>query len=69
VMASLSHVRSALVELLEALPPEVFSRVAVHPRLKLSMRLVDLVCFVAEHDDYHLARVSEIKRGLNPMRP
>jgi hypothetical protein len=68
VMASLSRVRASLVELLETLAPEVFSRTALHPRLKLPMRLVDLVCFVAEHDDYHLARVSELKRRFGSKR-
>jgi hypothetical protein len=26
------------------------------------MRLVDMLFFQAEHDDYHLARISEIKK-------
>jgi hypothetical protein len=29
----------------------------LHPRLKVPMRLVDHLCFVAEHDDHHLARL------------
>ena len=33
---------------------------AIHPRLKTSMNVVDLAYFVAEHDDYHLARISEL---------
>jgi hypothetical protein len=28
----------------------------------LPMRLVDMVFFQAEHDDYHLARISELMR-------
>jgi hypothetical protein len=28
------------------------------------MRLVDMLFFQAEHDDYHLARISEIKQLL-----
>ena len=38
----------------------VLSRSALHPRLKIQMRLVDMAFFVAEHDDHHLARM----RGL-----
>lgn len=33
---------------------------ALHPRLKTSMRIVDHANFVAEHDDHHLASISEI---------
>lgn len=35
---------------------------ALHPRLKQPMRTMDLFLFVAEHDDHHLARISELKR-------
>jgi hypothetical protein len=37
--------------------------VALHPRLAVQMRLVDMVCFHAEHDDYHLASIAEILRN------
>lgn len=33
---------------------------AMHPRLKVPMRAVDLLFFVAEHDDHHLATIREI---------
>jgi len=33
---------------------------SLHPRLKISMRIVDLAYFVAEHDDHHLADIREI---------
>jgi len=33
---------------------------ALHPRLKTPMRTMDLFLFVAEHDDHHLARISEL---------
>jgi hypothetical protein len=35
---------------------------AWHPRLKVRIRVLDLVFFIAEHDDHHLARISELKR-------
>lgn len=54
--------RTGLVERLETLEPPVFSRSAFHPRLKVSMRLVDLMCFQAEHDDHHLATISQLLR-------
>jgi hypothetical protein len=54
--------RHEIVRRLESLDAEVFARSALHPRLNVQMRLVDMLFFQAEHDDYHLARISELKR-------
>jgi uncharacterized damage-inducible protein DinB len=35
-----------------------------HPRLLIPMRPIDLAYFIAEHDDHHLASISEIHRRL-----
>ena len=35
-------------------------KTALHPRLEKPMRTMDLFLFVAEHDDHHLARITEI---------
>lgn len=35
-----------------------------HPRLLVPMRPIDLAYFVAEHDDHHLARITEIHLQL-----
>ncbi|MFT4669296.1 MAG: hypothetical protein ACI9M9_001964 [Flavobacteriaceae bacterium] len=32
----------------------------MHPRLKVLMRPVDLLFFVAEHDDHHLATIVKL---------
>ena len=56
------HSRQALVRRLDALPEEMVERAAHHPRLNKPMRVIDLALFVAEHDDYHLARISAAKR-------
>lgn len=40
--------------------PDVF-KFALHPRLEQPMRTMDLFLFVAEHDDHHLSRITEIK--------
>jgi hypothetical protein len=53
-----------MVERLETLDAEVFARPALHPRLNVNLRLVDLLFFIAEHDDYHLTRMSELRREL-----
>jgi hypothetical protein len=57
--------RLQLVARLDALAPEIFARAAHHPRLNVPMRLVDMIYFQAEHDDFHLARISELRRLFN----
>ena len=53
--------RERQVQLLTALQREDFERTAWHPRPRTPMRLVDYLLFVAEHDDYHLARIWELR--------
>ncbi|HUP87717.1 MAG TPA: DinB family protein [Longimicrobiales bacterium] len=52
--------RLDLVSRLEQLSEEQVNRKAMHPRLKMPMRLVDWTYFVAEHDDHHVARMREL---------
>lgn len=54
--------RMALVKELGDFGPETVARTALHPRLQQPMRVIDLVFFVAEHDDHHLARITELIR-------
>jgi uncharacterized damage-inducible protein DinB len=54
--------RTQLVNRLDNLGAETFAAVAHHPRLNVPMRLVDMLFFQAEHDDFHLARISELIR-------
>jgi uncharacterized damage-inducible protein DinB len=54
--------RRLFVERLEGLDPALLSRTALHPRLQQQMRVVDMAWFVAEHDDHHLARMTELQR-------
>jgi len=56
--------RMATVEQLHALDAEIFGRIALHPRLNVDMRLIDMLFFQVEHDDYHLTRISELRRSL-----
>ncbi len=35
-------------------------RTSLHPRLKTPLRVIDHIQFVCEHDDHHLAKMSEI---------
>lgn len=62
ILTGFRRQRMQIIDRLDALAAETFARSAFHPRLKTQMRLVDMVFFQAEHDDYHLARVSELLR-------
>ena len=62
ILTAFRSARHELVDRLESLDAEVFARSALHPRLNVSMRLVDMLFFQAEHDDYHLARISELRK-------
>jgi uncharacterized damage-inducible protein DinB len=64
VLANVMRERNALVVHLESIDPALFARSAVHPRLAVPMRLVDLMLFVAEHDDHHLASITQLARSL-----
>lgn len=56
-------VRTAFVQQLDALDDDLIERTALHPRLQQPMRLLDLLFFVAEHDDHHLAQITQLKRS------
>jgi len=62
ILAAFRTARLGWVDHLEGLASADFARVAKHPRLDQSMRLVDHLHFVAEHDDHHLARIWELRR-------
>jgi hypothetical protein len=64
ILQSFRDARNTTVNKLEGLGPQDFKRSALHPRLNVQMRLVDMVYFQAEHDDFHLTRISEIRRQL-----
>ncbi len=60
VLNEFRSLRQQLLARLEALSPADFSRTARHPRLQKPMRIVDMLLFHAEHDDYHLERIGEL---------
>jgi uncharacterized damage-inducible protein DinB len=63
VLAQARTVRASVVDRLERYEAAFFSRIAEHPRLRAPMRAVDMLFFQAEHDDYHLARITELIRA------
>jgi uncharacterized protein YPO0396 len=68
ILKSFRTARHEMIGRLESFDEEIFARSALHPRLNVPMRLVDMLFFQAEHDDYHLARISELKKLLTPRR-
>ena len=62
ILTAFRAARHELVERLDSLDAGVFAHSALHPRLQVQMRLVDMLFFQAEHDDYHLARISELTK-------
>jgi len=72
LLTEFRRVRVELVRQLQDFPEEEMAFTALHPRLKTPMSVIDLAFFVAEHDDYHLARISELlsesRRELDGVR-
>jgi len=62
LLAEFRAARAAIIARLEALAPGDLTRTALHPRLHQPMSITDLCVFVAEHDDHHLARISDLLR-------
>ncbi len=64
ILAEFRAARERLLKLVDELDASLFARAIPHPRLKMPMRLVDHLYFVAEHDDHHLARIWELVRAV-----
>jgi len=64
IVKGFRSVRMHFVQRLDALDEETLARTAIHPRLQKPMRLVDMAFFVAEHDDHHLARMTQLANIL-----
>ncbi|MCZ6899922.1 MAG: DinB family protein [Bacteroidetes bacterium] len=64
LLANFQQERNKLVARVEQLSDRAEELQGNHPRLGTPMRLIDLAYFVAEHDDHHLARISQISKFL-----
>lgn len=62
ILAAFRAERMEFVRRLDDYDEQFVQKVALHPRLKQEIRVLDLVFFIAEHDDHHLARISELRR-------
>lgn len=61
LLAAFRREREAFVVRLDAWDLGTMSRTALHPRLQQPMRVLDMAFFTAEHDDHHLARMTELR--------
>jgi hypothetical protein len=62
LLGEFRRARGRFVRRLETYDEEFVGRTALHPRLQVPMRVIDLAYFIAEHDDHHLASVHELVR-------
>ena len=69
LLAGFRRAREATVARLDAMDTALFERSALHPRLKVPMRLVDAIDFTAHHDDYHLATITALLRRPDSGAP
>jgi uncharacterized damage-inducible protein DinB len=60
LLKQFSSARNKLVEKVKNIDEQTASLTAIHPTLQIPMRLIDSLFFVAEHDDHHLAKISEL---------
>ncbi|NOY88176.1 MAG: DinB family protein [FCB group bacterium] len=64
ILNDFREVRQKIVNRLMNLNEQQITLSAMHPRLQKPMRIIDLFSFVVEHDDHHLARITELKKIL-----
>ena len=62
LLRQFQEVRNITLEKLSKLEEADIFKSALHPRLEQPMRTIDLFLFVAEHDDHHLSRITEITK-------
>jgi len=62
LLSSFRQVRRETIDMLEKLDEAQVFMSSLHSRLKTPMRTMDLFFFVADHDDHHLARITELTR-------
>jgi uncharacterized damage-inducible protein DinB len=60
ILSDFRRNRMSMIIRLENLDEMTLDRTALHPRLQLPMRVLDMMVFIAEHDDHHLAGISAL---------
>jgi hypothetical protein len=62
ILAAFRAERMEFVHRLDEYDEAFVQKTAIHPRLQMEIRVIDLIFFIAEHDDHHLSRISELIR-------
>jgi hypothetical protein len=62
ILSTFRAERMDFVNRLDEYDEAFIQQTALHPRLQMQIRIIDLCFFIAEHDDHHLARISELRR-------
>lgn len=62
ILRAFREQRGRFVARLDQWDPALIARTAYHPRLYQAMRVIDLAQFIGDHDDHHLARMTELAR-------
>jgi DinB superfamily len=62
ILNAFRNERMEFVRRLDTYDESFVQRTALHPRLQVRVRVIDLAFFIAEHDDHHLARISQLIR-------
>ncbi len=60
ILRALRRERAEFVRRLDSYDEQFVARTALQPSLQKQFRVIDLAYFIAEHDDHHLASVSEL---------
>lgn len=60
LLSEFRRVRNMLLFDLTSFSDNELINTAMHPRLEVKMRIVDLAYFIAEHDDHHIAKIITI---------
>ena len=68
LLSDFRETRMKTLAMLDNIDEELIFKSALHPRLKTPMRTMDLFLFVAEHDDHHLARITELIRLIHQKK-
>jgi len=64
ILQAFRRERERFVARLDAWDEGLVSLTSLHPRLNQPMRVIDMAFFTAEHDDHHLARMTELAREI-----
>jgi DNA-binding MarR family transcriptional regulator/uncharacterized damage-inducible protein DinB len=63
LISNFSTQRNSLIKLCQENYSSLLTSKALHPRLGIQMRIIDLLYFVAEHDDHHLSTIRHLTQS------